>query len=216
MILALPAIPQSHLQFQNHMNPWRRIQFDPSGRQCQTWLLRRYSCAVLLLSGMLHPVPSQATDPADANLTMAFIYHVAQFTEWPATGLAPSQRPLTLCMLGDTTALTPGTAAIDQHPPQGLTLRVRHLPRTGLLAGCQMLFIARSEESDLPRILRGAHASHILTLSNINGFTQAGGAVGLFGSKHTIAFDVNRAALKRAGLRISSEVLKLARAVAGT
>ena len=193
------------------MDIWRRTRIDPPVRQRRYWLLLRSA----VLTGLLHSVPTQAASTVDAALTMVFIYHVAQFTEWPATVLASPQRPLTLCMLGDTAALTPGLPALDQHPRQGLTLKVRHLPRPGQLAGCQMLFIAKSEENDLPRILRGAHASHILTLSDIRGFAQAGGAVGLFDSKDKIAFDVNLTALKVAGLRISSEVLKLARAVAG-
>ena len=196
------------------MTIWRRTRFDPPNRQCRHWLLQRLACVVVAFTALLHAAQSHAMNAGDAILTMVFIYNIAQFTEWPAAALAQQQQPLTLCMLGDTGSLTPGLSAIDAQTLQGRRLKVRHLNSPGL-AGCQMLFIAKSEEKELSRILPGAHARHILTLSDIGGFAQAGGAVGLIGSKDTIAFDVNPAALKLAGLRISSEVLKLARAVAG-
>ena len=194
------------------MTIWRRTRFDPPSQQCRHWLLQRLACAAMVLTALLQAAQSHAMTAGDAILTMVFIYNVAQFTEWPAVAQA-QQQPLTLCMLGNTGSLTPGLGAIDAQTLQGRRLKVRHLSSPGL-AGCQMLFIARSEEKELSRILPGAHARHILTLSDIGGFARAGGAVGLIGGRETVAFDVNPTALKLAGLRISSEVLKLARAVA--
>ncbi|MBJ7314375.1 YfiR family protein [Rugamonas sp. CCM 8940] len=172
--------------------------------------------ALALASALAAPTLAQpAADPAQ---TMAYIYNLGKFTEWPPAALGPPGRPITLCMMGDTEALTLALAAIENRPMQGRELRVRHMSYLGEPLGCQILFVARSEQRHLAEILPAAHASAALTVSDIADFADIGGIIGLLPAAAPdgkLEFSVNAGVARQAGLRLSSQVLKLARNVVG-
>ena len=53
----------------------------------------------------------------------------------------------------------------------------------------------------------------ILTVADQDGFCQAGGMINLVSVKNRVAFEVNLTATAKARLRVSSQLLKLARVV---
>lgn len=174
----------------------------------------------LLLPAPAQPVqPVQPVQPAgDPAQTMAYLYNLGKFTEWPPAALGPPGRPITLCMMGDTDYLTLALAAIENRQMQGRELRVRHMSYLGEPLGCQILFVARSEEKHLAEILPAAHAGAALTVSDIADFADVGGIVGLLPAatqEGKMEFEINAGVARQAGLRLSSQVLKLARNVVG-
>ena len=143
-----------------------------------------------------------ASGPDEAAQTIAFLYNRGSYTEWPAAALGAAGKPFTLCLIGDTESLSQAPATLDSHTIQGRAVRVRHMSHLGLPADCQLLYVARSERRYVAEILPAAHAG-------------AGGIIGLSLSDGRLDFDVNAAAARQAGLRLSSQVLKLARSVTG-
>lgn len=173
----------------------------------------------LLLPAAAPAQPVQPVQPtADPAQTMAYIYNLGKFTEWPPAALGPPGRPITLCMMGDTEYLTLALAAIENRPMQGREVRVRHMSYLGEPLGCQILFVSRSEERHLAEILPAAHAGAALTVSDIADFADVGGIVGLLPAAAPdgkMEFEINAGVARQAGLRLSSQVLKLARNVVG-
>jgi hypothetical protein len=51
----------------------------------------------------------------------------------------------------------------------------------------------------------------VLTVSDMNGFCGGGGIIALFMEEKQIRFEINTDAAQRNGLRLSSQLLKLAR-----
>ena len=80
---------------------------------------------------------------------------------------------------------------------------------------CHLVFVADSEERRVGPILRGLAAHGVLTVSDIDGFAEAGGGIGLVVEDSRVRFDINQAALLRDGLRASSQLLRLGRNVIG-
>ena len=156
-----------------------------------------------------------ASGPDEAAQTIAFLYNRGSYTEWPAAALGAAGKPFTLCLIGDTESLSQAPTTLDSHTIQGRAVRVRHMSHLGLPADCQLLYVARSEQRHLAEILPAAHAGAALTVSLIADFADAGGIIGLSLSEGRLDFDVNAAAARQAGLRLSSQVLKLARSVTG-
>jgi hypothetical protein len=179
----------------------------------------RLGLAALLALLLPAAAPAQPVRPAaDPAQTMAYIYNLGKFTEWPPAALGPPGRPITLCMMGDTDYLTLALAAIENRPMQGRELRVRHMSYLGEPLGCQILFVSRSEEKHLAEILPAAHAGAALTVSDIADFADVGGIVGLLPAAAPdgkMEFEINAGVARQAGLRLSSQVLKLARNVVG-
>ncbi|HNO87252.1 MAG TPA: YfiR family protein, partial [Rhodocyclaceae bacterium] len=55
----------------------------------------------------------------------------------------------------------------------------------------------------------------VLTVSDIDGFAEAGGGIGLVTEEDRVRFDINQAALTRDTLKASSQLLRLGRNVFG-
>lgn len=171
-------------------------------------VVMRLLCGALLL---LAPAAARAA-PSEYELKAAFIYQIARFVEWPP---APQKdAPLQLCVLGG----NPFGAAlhtISGKPVGGRKIEVTLLDMDEDTRKCAMLFIANPVEKHLERIAALARGSGMLTLGDTPGFAQRGAMVNFFHEDGKIRFEINTAASRRAGLKISSQLLKLARIVEG-
>ena len=78
-----------------------------------------------------------------------------------------------------------------------------------------VVFIAASEQRRLNAVLRALSHQPVLTVSDIDGFVEAGGGIGLVTEDDRIRFDINRATLARDQLTLSAQLLKLARRLVG-
>jgi hypothetical protein len=65
------------------------------------------------------------------------------------------------------------------------------------------------------RLLSAVDAGAVLTISDAQGFVDQGGVIELVESGDRFEFDINLGAAQRAGLRLSSQLLKLGRRVHG-
>ena len=79
-----------------------------------------------------------------------------------------------------------------------------------------MLFIAGSEEPQLDAILTSVAGAAVLTVGDTPGFVKRGGIIQFVPDGNKVKFEINLAASRRAGLNLSSELLKLARVVRKT
>jgi hypothetical protein len=79
------------------------------------------------------------------------------------------------------------------------------------LRSCHLLFIGEAEERRLTPMLRAIANEPVLSVGDLAGFADAGGAIGIVLEEGRIRFDINRLALDQAQLRASSNLLRLAR-----
>jgi hypothetical protein len=78
---------------------------------------------------------------------------------------------------------------------------------------CQILFISSSEANRLSKIIEALNKNAVLTVSDIPQFSQRQGMIQFVMEENRIRFEVNLTATQRAGLTLSSELLKVATAV---
>jgi len=125
---------------------------------------------------------------------------------------AAADAPLQLCVLGG----NPFGAALNTISGKsvgGRKLEVSLLDMDADTRKCAMLFIATPAEKHLERIAALARGRGMLTLGDTPGFAQRGAMVNFFPEDGKIRFEINVGASRRAGLKISSQLLKLARIV---
>ena len=96
---------------------------------------------------------------------------------------------------------------------QGRPIQLRRVARAEDVGASQILFIAGSERDRLPAILDYLGSEAILTVGEMSRFADSGGVIGFRVEDDRVRLDVNLGAARRSGLRISSELLKLARIV---
>ncbi|GFO70484.1 hypothetical protein GMLC_40630 [Geomonas limicola] len=162
-----------------------------------------------LLVGLTGPV--RAAGSAEYQVKAAFLYNFLKFVEWPSDSTT-SSGSLTLGILGK----DPFGEAIEEvrgKTAKGRRIAVVHLRTPEEARDCDLLFISASERGRLAQILKTVQNYRVLTVADQEGFCQAGGMINLVSVKNRVGFEVNMAAATRVRLRISSQLLKLARQV---
>lgn len=139
----------------------------------------------------------------------AFLFNFAKFTQWPPINQAPADSLVIGCFSD------PEFMEVLEATVAGKTVESRHIvvkPVAGVgdLRACHMLFIGRSKEGDAAALLARAKEMHILTVGESDGFTNRGGMIGFVPSEGSVKFSVNPQQAERAGLRLSSKLVRLA------
>jgi hypothetical protein len=175
-----------------------------------------YRCwrRVVLASLLWQPVwaLAQADTPSEYQVKAAYLFNFAKFIEWPAHAFAGKDALFVLCIAGRD-PFGAALAPFEHKPVQSRELRVRRGVAADDLRGCHILFVPYSEERRLTRFVRAAEGLPVVTVSEIDGFAEAGGVIGLVEADRRIQFEINLASAQLGGMRISSQLLRLARAV---
>lgn len=146
------------------------------------------------------------------ELKAAFLYNFALFAEWPAD--ARKDGAFVLCVAGRG-LFDAAFDAIEGKPVRSQKLAVRRVDGLQGLDECHMLYIAPAEEMRLNHILGLAGRRPILTVADAEGWSGRGVMINLVTRQGRLAFDVNLDAVRRAGLDMSSRLLRLASSVNG-
>lgn len=166
----------------------------------------------LILSGLLLNGNARASEFDEYTVKAAYLYNFAKYVEWPSEVFVKTDTPLLICIVGknpfDGALEMLAGKMVNSHP-----VEVRSVLATANLGRCQVVFIARTEQSRLNTILKNMDSQPVLTVSDISNFAEAGGMIGLIEIEQRIRFDINMAATDRARLKLSSQLLKLARIV---
>ena len=167
---------------------------------------------ILICSALLAlPWSSVRADaPAEYEVKAAFIHNIAKFVEWP--NLPAGESNLRLCILGQS-PLTDAAAVLEGKQIGSRVWEVRTVDYGPAWKECQVLFIAASEAGNLRRILDSVNGNPVLTLGDSEGYAAQGVMINFYLQQNKVRFEINAAAASHAGLRISSQLLKLARLV---
>ena len=166
----------------------------------------RAAIAILLLT----PMPAAAQDVTEPALKAAFIYNFAKFTEWPAD-VMPAGEPLLLCVLGDAAIGEALERAVKGRTLAGHSMGVsQSAPAGPPRGGCHILYVSGVTASQAAKLVAGLRDAPVLTISDVEGFTQLGGIAQFFFEHGQLRFKFTLEAAKRARLQISSRLLALA------
>jgi hypothetical protein len=177
------------------------------------WL--RLLLAWLLVSGLASG-PRAAAILTEYEVKAGFLYRFGWFVEWPATAVQRQSHVFIIGVLG----ANPFGDLLDEIM-QGKTVRersvvVQYYQQAEDVVDSHVLFISAAEEPRLPAILAGLGQTPVLTVSDMARFTERGGMIELRLVDRKVHFDVNVDATERAGLKLSSQLLRLAKVIHGT
>lgn len=146
------------------------------------------------------------------EIKAAYLYNFAKYVDWPATAFPSESTPLTLCIIGKS-PLNPVIESLAKKTIKNRGLAIRQLSEIEDLNGCNILFVNAALKSSLPQILAAAVPFSILTVSDYKGFAAVGGNIEFVPVGDKIRFAINNRTAKRADLKISSHLLRLATTV---
>lgn len=149
----------------------------------------------------------------EQDVKAAFLYHFAQFVDWPPEAFPDPDTSLIIGILGT----DPFGATLDQivqgEVVKNRRLEVRRYRRVEEIDQCHILFISRSEERRLEQILLELSGKHVLTVGDSEGFALRGGMIRFMTEKNKIRLRINLDAAKAASVTISSKLLRAAEVI---
>jgi hypothetical protein len=143
-------------------------------------------------------------------VTAAFLFNFSKFVEWPEEAFAGATDPITICVLGESPFGTSLEDTVEGKRVSGREISVRTTSSISQTAGCHIVFIASSEQERLDEVVARLANRPILTVSNAPSVVDRGVVIGMKLEERRVRFEVNMAAAGRAGLKLSSQLLKVA------
>ena len=155
----------------------------------------------------LIPAAAAAQDVSVPSLKAAFLANFAKFAEWP-DGTVPAGRTFTFCVAGDKAVAAAMEQGLKNQPGPALSVRfvvVDRPPRD-----CQVLYLGSLDLRQSRRVIDSLQGLPIFTVSDVDGFAEAGGVAQLKLENRQMRFVINPAAAQRAHVALSAKLLSLA------
>jgi hypothetical protein len=164
--------------------------------------IRRWT-AVGLISFMA-AMAIGATEHED-ELKSATVLSFVRHSEW----LQASQAgPITIGVTGRPSMISMLQRTLDGKTANDRAIRIVAAKASADLRACQVLYVASDNNHEIRETLASLGASHALTIGEADRFLEYGGAVKLLIVDGHMSFEVNPEALDRAGVSISSTLLR--------
>jgi hypothetical protein len=157
--------------------------------------------AIATVALIVSPVRAQFSE---YEVKAGFLCNFLQFVKWPGGGAGSS-----IGVLGN----DPFGGALEK-AAQGRKIRIQRAGGAGELKDCNLVFISKSERGNIAGILSQLQGAPVLTVSETGSFTKQGGMIDFVMQGGNVSFEVNASAAQKAGLQISSKLLKAGRAAA--
>jgi hypothetical protein len=164
----------------------------------------------VLLCGLAAQAQPQASE---VSLKSAFLYKFIHYAEWPSEALGAPGDPIELCVIGQDDVAEVLEDAVPGRQIHDRSVVVRKLASSDAASGCHVLFVGSSDSRQIERVLARVAAHPTLTVGDVEGFARRGGIINFTRAGSRLGFEINRAAASRAGLQISSQLLKLSKLV---
>jgi hypothetical protein len=190
---------------------WRSV---PSGDSRQIWRGTVFGIIAFCLFLIASPVAfSQKEESAEYPVKLAFLYNFTKFVEWPPESYRDPSAPLLICIVGHDPFSQVLEGELRTRNVGGHPVEVRTLKPNDRLSLCQIVFVPATEKQHADKIVSGLKGSSTLTVGETDGFAVQGGIINLTVEANKVHFEVNRLAAERAGLKISSRLLSIAKLV---
>ncbi len=154
--------------------------------------------------------PAFSAKSSEYEIKAAFVYQFAKFIEWPSEVL--QNEDFCIGVIGK----DPFGQALDSLAGEIMhdkPIVIKRFRTADEARGCQMVFIGKSEWARTADILTRLQKAPAITIGDAAGFAERGGMIGFRVQGKKVRFDINAQNAERAGLKISSKLLRLARVV---
>lgn len=186
--------------------------------RCVRWLsLLLFATASPAGGGVAWKTPAQASakeqSPKEYQVKAVFLFRFAQFVEWPPTAFPEQRTPLVIGVLGQDPFGTYLDEIVQGETVNNHPLAVQRYSSVEEITTCHILFISRSEENRLERVLVGLKGRDILTVGDAERFSARGGMIRFVTEHGRIRLRINLKAAEAANLKLSSKLLRPAEIV---
>jgi hypothetical protein len=146
----------------------------------------------------------------ECELEAAFVYNFTKFVEWPADSFAAPQAPIVLGVLGESPCVDALRAIVADHQVNGRPLQVKVVKSAEQIRPLHVLLVSTEYESLFESLIGELRATPVLTVGEAGSFGASGGTITFVPVSDKLRFEINMTAAEHAGLKVSSQLQKLA------
>jgi len=191
---------------------------------CETEVMKTKSyililSALVLFVGLITTQAyAESTQSKEYQVKAAFLYNFIKFVDWPKEKIVYRNDTIVMGIIGKD-PFKKAFESVRNKKIKGKKLVVERfaafekIKDKDVLKKCHVLFICASEKEDLPEIIKALNDSPVLTVGETSGFLESGGIINFLMEEKKIRFEINLSASKKAKLKISSKLLRLAKRV---
>ena len=151
---------------------------------------------------------SNSLSSSDYTYHSVFIYNFLKYVEWPAPAGAGSE--LVIAVVGSPDASATLQKLVAGKTAAGRKITVKSFTTAASLSSCQVVFLPTEASEQLAQVLAFAKEKAVLIITEKAGIGKKGSGINFVTVNNKIAFEVDRQQLQAAGLKVSSDLLKLA------
>ena len=163
-----------------------------------------------VLTLLLFCPSARAQTSGQYQVKAVFLFHFAQFVEWPPEAFAEKNSPLVIGVLGSDPFSNILDETVRDEEVRGHRLVVERYRTVEQIKNCHILYIGQSEARRLEQDLAQLKKKPVLTVSDIEAAPERGVMIRFEAKRTRIGFAINREAAKSANLTISSKLLQAA------
>jgi hypothetical protein len=167
---------------------------------------------LILLLGFIAVLPQNGftqearTEAEEYNLKAAFVYNFTKYIDWNSSG---EGNEFDICVIGYSPIIKALTDIAQTKTVNGKKIVIKQHYKPEDIRFCHILFIPKQSQYPLGEILSRVSRG-TLTISEEEGFAAQGTALNFVVVNNKLKFESNIKAIDEAGLKASSELLKLA------
>jgi hypothetical protein len=170
-----------------------------------------------------------ARAPLESEVQAAYLINFLRYTQWPERSFDSREAPYVIAVVGSehvaarVRAVAGAAGRVDGRPVEVLWVAGARGSRAAPFDSSQdrenllqlrrshLVFFHASAGNIPAQALSDLWGQPVLTVSDVPGFTEAGGMIGLVRRSGSIVFEANPVAIRNSRLILSAKVLKLAR-----
>ena len=173
-------------------------------------VLRLTACGLALLLCIRATAGDEEATLED-QVKAACLYRFAVHTEWPEDAFRVAESPFVIGLVGEVSFGAMVETGLRGKTLDGRAIVVQSVRTIEEAGNCHLIFFGRMEEpEDLRALLEAIAERPTLTVGEGPKFIESGGIMNFVKAKGYLRFEVNREAAERAGLKLGSQMLKLA------
>ncbi len=189
----------------------------------------------LVAASLAIPAMANPRTSREDKIKAAFLYNFINFVDWPKEGVADSNQPITIGVIGSRDffkALEP----LAQKKIKGRKILLKLFPdyaklkktrisedrrwskKIEMLKALDALLLCTCDSEpieDAGSIVNALRDSPVLTVGETNGFLESGGIINFLMKDEKVRFEINNTVARKSGLKIRSKLLRLADRVVG-
>lgn len=151
--------------------------------------------------------------PTEYDVKAAFLYKFCLYAEWPAQAFADADTPFVIGIVGPHQLAARVRKIVESRAIAGRPVAVRHIGTTASAGGSHLLFVAQSEHARMRPVITASEGQPVLLVTESDDGLDAGSVINFVVVNGRVRFEVAPEAAKQRGVRLSAQLLRVARTV---